>query len=61
MDLKKELPLGLSMPLAKNIDALMIFTKMSDQEKQAFINGTHNLKSKSKMNQYVENLAKGTG
>lgn len=61
MNLEDELPLGFSMALAKNMDALMIFSKLSDDEKKAVINGTHNIKSKSEMNRYVEKLTQGTG
>lgn len=53
-----ELPLGFSMTLAKNADALQSFSQMSESQKQAVIDGTHNIKSKVEMQEYVNNLVR---
>ncbi|MCQ4022092.1 MULTISPECIES: hypothetical protein [unclassified Ruminococcus] len=56
MDMLSELPLGFSMALAKNPDALIVFSKLPDSDKQAVLSGTHNVKSKVEMQEYVNNL-----
>lgn len=58
MDIMAELPLGFSMALAKNTDALQSFSQMSESQKQAVIDGTHNIKSKVEMQEYVNNLVR---
>lgn len=58
MDIMAELPLGFSMALAKNPDALQSFSQMSESQKQAVIDGTHNIKSKVEMQEYVNNLVR---
>lgn len=58
MDIMAELPLGFSMALAKNADALQSFSQMSESQKQAVIDGTHNIKSEVEMQEYVNNLVR---
>lgn len=58
MDIMAELPLGFSMALEKNADALQSFSQMSESQKQAVIDGTHNIKSKVEMQEYVNNLVR---
>ncbi|MGN0165343.1 MAG: hypothetical protein ACI39R_04110 [Lachnospiraceae bacterium] len=53
-----ELPLGFSLALAGNPDAMERFAGLSDEKKQEIINGTHAVSSKSEMQQYVENILK---
>ncbi len=50
--------MGFGMALAQNIKAMEHFSRLTDSEKQAIINGTHNISSKSEMQQYVDRLAK---
>lgn len=58
MAVTDELPLGFSMALAKNIDAMRAFMNLSDEQKRAVINGTHSITSKAEMSRYVEKLVK---
>ena len=51
-----ELPLGLSMALARNPAALNCFNNLSPQEQKNFIDGTHRLQSKEEMQRYVDTL-----
>ncbi|SHO52723.1 hypothetical protein [Anaerocolumna xylanovorans] len=52
-----EIPLGLGMALAQNLNAMNYFASLDDSGKQQVINGTHSVSSKSEMKQYVSNLA----
>lgn len=56
MDILSELPLGFSMALAKNPEALQAFSNLSDDEKRSVIDGTHNVQTKREMQEYVNNL-----
>lgn len=58
MDILSELPLGFSMALAKKNNALQAFSNLSDDEKRAVINGTHNVQTKREMQEYVDELTK---
>ncbi len=51
-----EMPLGLGMALAQNPQAMKIFAMMSDAEQQKIIDGTHTLRSKQEMHEYVNKL-----
>lgn len=51
-----ELPMGLSMALAKNPAALAAFGAMTPEERQTVINGTHSIRSAAQMQQYVAGL-----
>lgn len=52
-----EIPLGLGIALAQNLNAMNYFASLDDTSKQQVIDGTHNVRSKSEMKQYVSNLA----
>ncbi|MGN1111935.1 MAG: YdeI/OmpD-associated family protein [Acutalibacteraceae bacterium] len=56
MDILSELPLGFSMALAKNPEALQAFSNLSDYEKRSVIDGTHTVQTKREMQEYVNNL-----
>ncbi len=56
---RSELPMGLSMALAQNPDALNRFEAMADEKRQAFISGTHAVRSKRDMQSYVQSLVDG--
>lgn len=53
-----ELPLGFGMALAQNEAAMQRFEALSDAEKQAVIESTHNVGSKQEMRQLVDSLTK---
>ncbi len=54
---KTEMPVGFSMALAMNPDAMQKFSLLSEDKKQQIIKGTHSVKSKEEMHRYVSNLA----
>lgn len=58
MDLLSEIPMGFGMALAQDTKAMEIFSNLSDNEKQEIIDGTHSVKSKAEMKNYVGNLKK---
>lgn len=51
-----EMPLGLGMALAQNPEAMQKFLNLTESKKQKIIQGTHTVKSKEEMKQYVENM-----
>ena len=51
-----ELPLGFGMALAQNEAAMQKFEGMTEAEKQAFLQRTHNVRSKAEMQQLVASL-----
>lgn len=54
---RNEMPIGFSMALAMNPDAMQKFALLSEDEKRSFVAGTHGIKSKHEMQRYVNNLA----
>ena len=50
------LPLGLGMALAQNEAAMKRFEALSEAEKQALIERTHTVSSKSEMRRLVDSL-----
>lgn len=53
---KIELPLGFGMALAQNEAAMKKFESMTDSEKQAILQQTHNVRSKREMQQLIASL-----
>lgn len=51
-----ELPLGLGMALAQNLEAMRRFTSLSGAEQQAVIDRTHSIGSKKEMRAFVDSL-----
>lgn len=51
-----ELPLGFGMALTQNEAAMKKFESMTDSEKQAILQQTHNVRSKREMQQLVSSL-----
>ena len=51
-----ELPMGFGMALAKNTKALTAFASLSEEGRRAVIDGTHAIRSKREMQQYVDGL-----
>lgn len=52
-----ELPLGLTMALAQNQDAMMKFTHLPPAQRQRIIDGTHSVHSSAEMRNYVALIA----
>ncbi len=53
---KDEIPVGFAMGLAMNRDAMQKFATLSEEQKQQIIEGTHSVKSKEEMRQYINNF-----
>ncbi len=53
---RSELPIGFSMALAMNPDAMQKFASLSEEQQKEIIEGTHNIKSKDEMHRYVSNI-----
>ncbi len=53
---RDEMPVGFSMALAQNPDAMQKFALLSEEKKKEVINGTHSIKSKEEMHKYVNKL-----
>ncbi len=51
-----DMPIGLGMALAQNPQAMKAFAMMSDAEQQKIIDGTHALRSKQEMHEYVNKM-----
>ncbi len=54
---RNEMPMGFAMALAMNPDAMQKFSTLSEDKKREIIDGTHSVKSKDEMQQYVNRLA----
>lgn len=53
---KDEMPIGFAMALAMNPDAMQIFSNLTEAQKKDVIAGTHTVKSKEEMHEYVASL-----
>lgn len=53
---RDEIPVGFSMALAQNPEAMQKFAMFSENEKKQIIDGTHSVKSKQEMHEYVNRL-----
>lgn len=51
-----EMPVGFSMALAQNPEAMQKFALLGEEKKKEIINGTHSVKSKQEMHKYVNRL-----
>ena len=49
---KGEIPIGFGMALAMNPEAMKKFSDLPEARQKAIIDGTHNVNSKSEMQQY---------
>jgi hypothetical protein len=52
-----EIPMGLSMALAQNLNALNRFASFDKEKQQQIIEHTHQIQSKEEMQQYVSTIA----
>lgn len=53
---KDEMPVGFAMALAMNPEAMQKFATLSEAQKKEIIEGTHTVKSRDEMHQYVNSL-----
>ncbi len=53
---KSEMPVGFSMALSMNPDAMQKFATLDETQKQSILAGTHDIKSKEEMRKYVNSL-----
>ncbi|WP_455582361.1 hypothetical protein [Dysosmobacter sp.] len=53
---EQELPLGLGMALAQRPEAMERFALLPEAERQALIQGAHQVRSRQEMQAYVEKL-----
>lgn len=53
-----EIPIGLGMALAENVEAMEYFSSLSKEEKQRIVDHTHNIRSKREMQEFVNRMFK---
>ncbi len=53
---QEEMPVGFAMALSMNPEAMQKFSALSEAQKQIVVDGTHSIKSREEMHQYVESL-----
>ena len=53
---RDEMPVGFSMALAQNPEAMQKFAMLDENKKQEIINGTHSVNSKQEMHEYVNKI-----
>lgn len=53
---RDEMPIGFSMALAQNPDAMQKFALLDEDKKKQIIDGTHSVKSKQEMREYVNRV-----
>lgn len=51
-----EMPMGLGMALAQNLQAMEYYASLPPTQQQAVIEHTHSIRSRQEMQQYVEDL-----
>lgn len=56
-NLLSDVPMGFGMALAENMEAMERFSKMSREQKQKVLDGTHQICSKQEMKSYVNQIA----
>jgi len=52
-----EIPIGFGMALAQNLDAMNVFTNLSEQEKNTIVTKSRNASSKQEMENLVSELS----
>ena len=53
---KGEIPIGFGMAIAMNPESMQKIWDLPEARQKAIIDGTHNVNSKSEMQQYVRNI-----
>lgn len=51
-----EIPIGLGMALAQNLEAMNYFSSLNKEQKQNVIEQTHTIRSKEEMQQFVSHI-----
>ena len=51
-----EMPVGFTMALAMNPDAMAKFSALDEKKKRQIISGTHSINSREEMHRYVSSL-----
>ena len=54
----KEIPIGLGMALAQNLDAMQVFSSLDEFSKERFLARSKSVNSKEEMNNLVSELVK---
>ena len=54
-----EMPLGLGMALAQDVNAMDYFASLPDQKQQEIISRTHSIQSKQERRELVRDMMKG--
>lgn len=54
-----EMPIGLGLTMAQNLNAMNRFTALSPQQKQKMIDHTHQINSRKEMRAFVDQFARG--
>lgn len=55
-EILKDVPMGFSVAMAKNIDAMRGFSLLPENRRREIIEGTRNINSQQEMNMYVQSL-----
>lgn len=53
-----EIPIGLGMALAENVEAMEYFSSLTKEEKQRIVDYTHKIRSKREMQEFVNSMFK---
>lgn len=56
-DFFAEIPIGFGMQLAKDVDAMNVFSSMDESRRRQVIAGAKQVQSKREMEEYVDRLA----
>ena len=59
-DFLPDIPMGFGMALMQNEAAMKAFSELPETEKQKWIEGTHEIKSRQEMRYYVSEIAHRT-
>lgn len=54
-----QIPLGFGMALARNFNAMNVYSAMTDDQKEAILNRARNARSQEEMSRIVDGLAQG--
>ncbi len=53
-----QVPMGFGMALARNFNAMNVYSSMSEKEKKAVLDKAHHAKSEKEMNQIINDILK---
>jgi len=53
---RSEMPIGFSMALMENPEAMKKFSMLSEEKKQTIVKGSHSVRSRSEMYRYVDEI-----